>query len=74
MFSSSEMIQKLAFTLKIDPAELFTKEINSLTRVKNSQKTALENVGMAVNRILTRFIADEIQKIDTGNGEKGTMV
>jgi transcriptional regulator with XRE-family HTH domain len=49
-FPSSEMIQKLASALKIDPTELFGKEIDPISSVKNSQKAALENVGMAVNR------------------------
>jgi transcriptional regulator with XRE-family HTH domain len=72
-FPSSEMIQKLAFALKIDPTELFNKEIDPLNSVKNSQKAALENVGMALNRILTKFIAEEIQKIDSGDEEKGII-
>jgi hypothetical protein len=58
------MIQKLASALIIDPTELFNKEIDPLDRMKNSQKAALENVGMAVNRMVAKFIADEIQKID----------
>jgi transcriptional regulator with XRE-family HTH domain len=73
-FPSSEMIQKLALALKIDPTELFSKEIAPLSSVKNSQKAALENVGMAVNRILTKFIADEIQKLDSEDGEKPIFV
>jgi transcriptional regulator with XRE-family HTH domain len=73
-FPSSEMIQKLASALKIDPTELFSKEIDPQNSVKNSQKAALETVGMAVNRILTKFIADEIQKIDEEDSEKGIIV
>jgi hypothetical protein len=54
--------------------ELFSKEIDPLNSVKNSQKAALENVGMAVNRILTKFISDEIHKLDDDDGEKGIYV
>ncbi|MDR1419068.1 MAG: helix-turn-helix transcriptional regulator [Treponema sp.] len=73
-FPSSEMVQKLASALKIDPTELFSKKIDPQSSIKNSQKAALETVGMAVNRILTKFITDEIQKLDDAEEEKGVIV
>jgi transcriptional regulator with XRE-family HTH domain len=62
-FPSSEMIQKLASALKIDPTELFSKDIDPHSRIINSQKAALESVGMAVNNMITKYISSEIKKL-----------
>ncbi|MDR2479472.1 MAG: helix-turn-helix transcriptional regulator [Treponema sp.] len=69
-FPSSEMIQKLSAALRIDPTELFSKEIDPASSMKNSRKAALENVGEAVNRFVTAFIAGEMRKLDEETGNK----
>jgi transcriptional regulator with XRE-family HTH domain len=56
-FPSSEMIQKLAAALCIDPTELFFKEIAGETTMKNAQRAAIEDVSEAVSQILTDFFA-----------------
>jgi transcriptional regulator with XRE-family HTH domain len=68
-FPSSEMIQKLAFALGIDPTELFFKEIPPASTMKNSQKAAFEDVGEAVNRFLSAYIAEKLQKLDEEIGK-----
>jgi transcriptional regulator with XRE-family HTH domain len=68
-FPSSEMIQKLAFALGIDPTELFFKEIPSTSIMKNSQKAAFEDVGEAVNRFLSTYIAEKVRKLEGETGK-----
>jgi len=63
-FPSSEMIQKLSFSLGVDPTELFTKEISPKITMKNSQKAAFEDVGEAINQFITGYITEKIQKLD----------
>jgi len=63
-FPSSDMIQKLAAALSIDPTELFYKEIDPVTARKNSQKAALEDIGEAVNRLVTGFFAEKLQELE----------
>ena len=69
-FPSSEMIQKLASALSIEPTELFCKEIDPATTLKNSQKAALEDIGDAVNRLITDFFAGEVKKLNAETGEQ----
>jgi hypothetical protein len=52
-FPSSEMIQKLAAALMINPTELFHKKIDPGETVKNSQKAALLDVGEAVSQFIS---------------------
>jgi transcriptional regulator with XRE-family HTH domain len=59
-FPSSEMIQKLAFALGIDPTDLFSKEIDPLSIMKNYQKAALEDI----YELLGRLISEKIQKLE----------
>jgi transcriptional regulator with XRE-family HTH domain len=59
-FSSSEMIQKLAFALGIDPTDLFSKEIDPLSTMKNYQKAALEDI----YELLGRLISEKIQELE----------
>jgi hypothetical protein len=63
-FPSSEMIHKLAAALRIDPTELFLKEIDPVTTKNNSQKAAYEDVGEAVSQFLASFITDKIKNIE----------
>ena len=67
-FPSSEMIQKLALALEIDPTDLFAKEINPIITMKKNQKEAL----LAVGGMLGSIITDKIRKLDEeieGNGD-----
>jgi transcriptional regulator with XRE-family HTH domain len=59
-FPSSEMIQKLAFALGIDPTDLFSREIDPITTMKTYQKAALEDI----YGLLGHLISEKIQKLD----------
>jgi transcriptional regulator with XRE-family HTH domain len=59
-FPSSEMIQKLAFALGIDPTDLFARDIDPLSTMKNYQKAALEDI----YELLGRIIGEEIQELE----------
>ena len=58
-FPSSEMVQKLAYALEIDPTDLFSKEIDPVSAMKKYQKAALEDIQV----ILNRLINDKIQQL-----------
>jgi transcriptional regulator with XRE-family HTH domain len=62
-FPSSEMIQKLAFALGIDPTDLFSRETDPVSVMKNYRKAALEDM----YELLGRLINEQIQELD----EKG---
>jgi transcriptional regulator with XRE-family HTH domain len=64
-FPSSQMIQKLAAALCIDPTKLFFKEIDPEIIIKNSQKAAIEDVSEAVNHLLADLFAQKIQQYST---------
>jgi transcriptional regulator with XRE-family HTH domain len=68
-FPSSEMIQKLASALVIDPTELFSKEIDPAVTIKNSQKAAFMDVGEAMSRFIADFVAEKVRKLDKETGE-----
>ena len=68
-FPSSEMIHKLAAALKIDPTELFLKEVSPETAKQNSQKAAIEDIGDEVNRLISHFFTKKIREIDKEAGE-----
>jgi len=59
-FPSSEMIQKLAYALGIDPTDLFSKEVDPISTVKKYQKAALEDIHV----LLDRFINEKIQQLE----------
>jgi transcriptional regulator with XRE-family HTH domain len=59
-FPSSEMIQKLATALCIDPTELFFKELAPESVKRNSQKAALEEV----YELLCGLISEKIQSLE----------
>jgi transcriptional regulator with XRE-family HTH domain len=59
-FPSSEMIQKLAFALGIDPTDLFSRETDPLSTMRNYQKAALEDI----YELLGRLINEKIQELD----------
>jgi hypothetical protein len=54
------MIQKLAFALGIDPTDLFSRETEPLSTMKNYRKAALEDI----YQILGRLITEKIQELD----------
>jgi transcriptional regulator with XRE-family HTH domain len=67
-FPSSEMIQKLAIALVIDPTELFSKEIDPATVLKNAQKAAFQDVGEAVGHFLEGFIDAKVRELGENDG------
>jgi hypothetical protein len=58
------MIQKLAVALCIDPTELFAREIDPATAMKNAQKAAFEDVGEAVGTFLAGYIAEKLRDLE----------
>jgi transcriptional regulator with XRE-family HTH domain len=70
-FPSSDMIQKLASALSIDPTELFCKEIDPETSLKNAQKAAIEDIGEAVSQFIADYIAEKVRKLDEETRETG---
>jgi transcriptional regulator with XRE-family HTH domain len=66
---SSNMIQKLASALSIDPTELFCKEITSEITLKNAYRVAFEDVGEAVSQFIADYIAEKVRKLDEESGE-----
>jgi transcriptional regulator with XRE-family HTH domain len=69
-FPSSEMVQKLANALSIDPTELFLKEIDPEIALKNADKATIEGIGEAVNRLIRDFFADQVKKLNGKTGGK----
>jgi transcriptional regulator with XRE-family HTH domain len=69
-FPSSKMVHKLASALEIDPTELFFKEIDPETTIRNSEKAVIRDIGEAVNQLITDFFEEKVQKlnIDSKNG------
>jgi len=59
-FPSSEMIQKLAYALGIDPTDLFSKGIDPVSNMKKYQKAALEDIHV----LLGRLINEKIQQLE----------
>jgi len=59
-FPSSEMINKLANALGIDPTDLFLKEINPISTSKKYQKAALEDIQIFLNHA----IKDKIKQLE----------
>jgi transcriptional regulator with XRE-family HTH domain len=69
-FPSLEMVHKLAKALGIDPTELFYKEIDPVTAMKNSQKAAVEDLGESVVRLIKGFFDEKARELDGETGEK----
>jgi transcriptional regulator with XRE-family HTH domain len=59
-FPSPEMIERLAIALGIDPAELFSREINPGESVNTYKKAALTNIGTMVGG----FIAEKLKELE----------
>jgi transcriptional regulator with XRE-family HTH domain len=73
-FPSSEMIQKLALALKIDPSELFYKKIDPKTMRINSQKAVIEDFGEAFNSLINDFIAEKVRELDGNPGKNSKKI
>ena len=71
-FPSSDMLQKLALALRVDPAELFHREIDPETMRKNAQKAVIEDFGEAFCAMINDFVAEKIRKLDEETGDDGT--
>jgi hypothetical protein len=67
-FPSSEMIQKLAAALVIDPTELFFKELDPVEAMRDSKKAAFVDVGEAVNRFVAGFVAEKLKELEQPKG------
>jgi hypothetical protein len=63
-----EMVGRIATALIIDPTELFFREINPAETMKNSQKVVLMDVGGAVNRLISDFIAERLKELNEETG------
>ena len=63
-FPSSEMIHKLANALKIDPTELFQKNITPETAFMNHKKAIIEDLGEEVNKLINDFFAKKAKKLE----------
>ncbi|MDR2178498.1 MAG: helix-turn-helix domain-containing protein [Treponema sp.] len=59
-FPSSEMIQKLAFALGVDPTDLFSRDIDPAALMRNYQKAALQDM----YELLGRVISEKLQELD----------
>jgi transcriptional regulator with XRE-family HTH domain len=62
-FPSSEMIQKLAYALGIDPTDLFSKGLDPVSMMKKYQKAALEDIHI----LLGHLINEKIQQLEENN-------
>jgi transcriptional regulator with XRE-family HTH domain len=64
-FPSSEMVQKLAEALDIDPTELFSKEPQDVVEsMKIHRKAAFKDVGEETKHFLEGFIADKLRELE----------
>jgi transcriptional regulator with XRE-family HTH domain len=70
-FPSSKMLHKLAKALEIDPSELFYKEIDPETTMKNAQKAVIKDFGEAFCRLITGFVAEKVSEMDENSMETG---
>jgi transcriptional regulator with XRE-family HTH domain len=57
-FPSSEVIQKLAFALGVEPTDLFSKEIDPLSTMRNYQKAALEDIQVVLSEAIEGKLKD----------------
>jgi transcriptional regulator with XRE-family HTH domain len=63
-FPSSNMLEKLATALRIDPAELFYKKIDPKTIRRNAQKAVIEDFGEAFCTLITDFVTKKVKELD----------
>jgi len=63
-FPSSDMLQKLAIALKIDPSALFYNEVKLETIKKGIQKDLLKKFGETFCSIINSYIDEKIKDLD----------
>ena len=63
-FPSSDMLQKLAIALKIDPSALFFNEVKLETIKKGIQKDLLKKFGETFCSIINNYIHEKIKDLD----------
>jgi len=68
-FPSSDMIHRLAKAFGIDPAELFYKEIDPETIMKNAQKAVIKDFGETICNMINGLVEEKMQEIDGNNKE-----
>jgi hypothetical protein len=68
-FPSSNMLEKLALALSIDPAQLFYREIDPESIRRNAQKAVIEDFGEAFCVMIKDFVSEKIREIDDETGE-----
>lgn len=64
-FPSSEMVQKLAYALEIDPTDLFLKKVDPISTMKKYKKAALKDI----QGLLNRLINEKIQQLEEKSPE-----
>ena len=63
-YPSSSMVHRLAKAFDIDPAELFCKDIDPQTTMKNAQKAVIQDFGEEICNIINDLVAEKVKKID----------
>jgi len=56
-FPSDKVLERIAYALKIDPTELFSKTCLSVDAARVLQKSILEDIDQAVKNQITKFEA-----------------
>jgi len=69
-FPSSAMIEKLAKALKIDPAELFYREIDPKTMRINVEMAVIEDFGEAFGKLVNDFVTKKLKELNNEKGEE----
>ena len=62
-YPSASMVQRLANAFGIDPAELFYKDIDPQTIMRNAKKAVLEDLGEEICSIINNLMAEKIKSI-----------
>jgi transcriptional regulator with XRE-family HTH domain len=68
-YPSSAMVEKLAKALKIDPAELFYREIDPKKMRINAETAVIEDFGEAVCDLVNDFVARKVKELNGENGD-----
>ena len=63
-YPSSSMVHRLANAFGIDPAELFHKEIDPETTIKNAKKAVIEDFGEEICTIINHLVVEKGKKIE----------
>ncbi|MDR0909229.1 MAG: helix-turn-helix transcriptional regulator [Spirochaetaceae bacterium] len=63
-FPSSEMVQKLAQALDIDPTELFAKEIDVQKVILATQKAVYKEIGTLIDRTVSEIINTKVAELE----------